>query len=84
MSLQEGPFYSFDQAIQSPFTNGVEATVNSAMSAIQGPLTALVVLWIIVTGILVMRGDLSVRKWDHADSHCKFGSWHSDVNDTLR
>ena len=61
MSLQEGPFYSFDQAIQSPFTNGVEATVNSAMSAIQGPLTALVVLWIIVTGILVMRGDLSVR-----------------------
>ena len=61
MTIQQGPFYSFDQEIQAPFTNGVESTVNSAMSAIQGPLTALVVLWIIVTGILVMRGDVSVR-----------------------
>ena len=55
------PFYTFDQTIQTPFTNGMAATVNSAMSAIQGPLTALVVLWIIVTGILVLRGDVSVR-----------------------
>jgi type IV secretion system protein VirB6 len=55
------PFYTFDQTIQTPFSNGMAATVNAAMSAIQGPLTALVVLWIIVTGILVMRGDVSVR-----------------------
>lgn len=55
------PFYTFDQTIQTPFTNGMAATVNAAMSAIQGPLTALVVLWIIVTGILVMRGDVAVR-----------------------
>ena len=55
------PFYTFDQTVQTPFTNGMEATLNSAMSAIQGPLTAVVVLWIIVTGILVMRGDVSVR-----------------------
>jgi type IV secretion system protein VirB6 len=55
------PFYTFDQTIQTPFTNGMAATVNSAMSAIQGPLTVVVVLWIIVTGILVMRGDISVR-----------------------
>lgn len=55
------PFYAFDQTIQTPFTNGMSATVNSAMSAIQGPLTAVVVLWIVVTGILVMRGDVSVR-----------------------
>jgi len=56
-----GPFYVFDQTVQVPFTNGMNGTVNAAMSAIQGPLTALVVLWIIVTGILVMRGDVSVR-----------------------
>jgi type IV secretion system protein VirB6 len=56
------PFYTFDQTIQMPFTNGMAATVDSAMSAIQGPLTAAVVLWIIVTGILVMRGDMSVRQ----------------------
>ena len=55
------PFYTFDQIIQAPFTDSLESTVNSAMSAIQGPLTAVVVLWIIVTGILVMRGDVSVR-----------------------
>jgi len=55
------PFYVFDQTIQQPFTNGMTATVNAGMSAIQGPLTAVVVLWIVVTGILVMRGDVGVR-----------------------
>jgi type IV secretion system protein VirB6 len=55
------PFYTFDQTIQTPFTNGMSATVSSAMSAIQGPLTAVVVLWIIVSGILVMRGDVTAR-----------------------
>jgi type IV secretion system protein VirB6 len=56
------PFYTFDQIIQAPFTSSLETTVNAAMSAVQGPLTALVVLWIIVTGILVMRGDVGVRQ----------------------
>jgi type IV secretion system protein VirB6 len=55
------PFYAFDQIIQTPFTGGLEDTVNEAMSAVQGPLTAIIVLWIIVTGILVMRGDVGVR-----------------------
>ena len=55
------PFYVFDQTIQRPFTNGMNSTVSDAMSAIQGPLTAIVVLWIIVTGMLVMRGDVGVR-----------------------
>ena len=55
------PFYVFDQTIQQPFTNGMTATVNAAMTAIQGPLTAIIVLWIILTGILVMRGDVGVR-----------------------
>lgn len=56
------PFYVFDQTIQQPFLNGMNATVSSAISAIQGPLTAVVVLWIIVTGILVMRGDIDARR----------------------
>jgi type IV secretion system protein VirB6 len=55
------PFYVFDQTVQQPFTNGMTATVNAAMSAIQGPLTAIIVLWILLTGILVMRGDVGVR-----------------------
>ena len=57
----QGPFYYFDQAIQTPFTDGVTGTVSAAMSAIQGPLTAIVILWIIISGILVMRGDIAVR-----------------------
>ena len=56
------PFYTFDQIIQAPFTSSLETTVNAAISAVQGPLTALIVLWIIVTGILVMRGDVGVRQ----------------------
>jgi type IV secretion system protein VirB6 len=55
------PFYAFDQIIQTPFTDGLQDTVSEAMSAIQGPLTAIIVLWIIVTGILVMRGDVGAR-----------------------
>lgn len=55
------PFYVFDQTIQQPFLNGMNATVSNAISAIQAPLTAAVVLWIIVTGVLVMRGDIDAR-----------------------
>jgi len=56
------PFYVFDQTIQQPFSSGMVATVNAAMAAIQGPLTALIVLYIIISGILVMRGDIDTRK----------------------
>lgn len=56
------PFYVFDQTIQKPFMNGMNATVANMIAAVQGPLTAVVVLWIIVTGILVMRGDLDARR----------------------
>src|ERR1700761_6613322 len=56
------PFYVFDQNIQQPFTNGMNATVSGAIAAMQGPVTAAVGLWIIVTGVLVMRGDLDARK----------------------
>ena len=55
------PFTDFDTFVQTPFSTGMTTTVNAAMSAIQGPLTALVVLWIIITGILVLRGDVGVR-----------------------
>jgi type IV secretion system protein VirB6 len=61
VTLSNDPFTNWDSFIQQPFTNGVATTVQSAMSDIQGPLTALVVIWIIVSGILVMRGDVGVR-----------------------
>lgn len=61
MAAYSGPFYYFDQAVQAPFADGVTATVSEAMSAVQGPLTAVIVLWVIVSGILVMRGDITAR-----------------------
>jgi type IV secretion system protein VirB6 len=61
MAAYSGPFYYFDQAIQTPFSSGVSSTVNSVVFAVQGPITAVVVLWIIVTSILVMRGDVTAR-----------------------
>jgi type IV secretion system protein VirB6 len=61
MSGLSDPFTDFDSFVQTPFTSGMVTTVNTAMLAIQGPLTTLVVLWIIVSGILVMRGDIGVR-----------------------
>ena len=30
------PFYTFDQIIQTPFTSGLEETVNAAMSEVAG------------------------------------------------
>lgn len=62
MVVLSDPFTDFDTYIQTPFTDGMSATVSTAMGAIQAPLTTLVVLWIIVNGILVMRGDLDARK----------------------
>ena len=53
---------SSTRLFNSEFVNGMNATVSNALSAIQGPLTAAVVLWIIVTGVLVMRGDLDARR----------------------
>jgi type IV secretion system protein VirB6 len=61
VTLGGDPFTNWDSFIQTPFENGVEATLSSAIGALQGPVTALVVLFIIVSGILVMRGDVGVR-----------------------
>jgi type IV secretion system protein VirB6 len=60
-SSNYAPFYVFDLTIQQPFTNGMNATVSSAMSTIQGPLTVVIVLWIIISGLLVIRGDVDAR-----------------------
>lgn len=61
LTLGGDPFTNWDSFIQTPFQAGVESTSSSAIGALQGPVTALVVLFIIVSGILVMRGDVGVR-----------------------
>lgn len=54
-------FSDFANQYASIFSAGTSNAVSAGLSAIAGPLTAVVVIWIIVQGILVMRGDVSVR-----------------------
>lgn len=54
-------FSNFANQYASIFSAGTANAVSSGLSAIAGPLTAVVVVWIIVQGVLVMRGDLAVR-----------------------
>lgn len=54
-------FSDFANQYASIFSAGTSNAVSSGLSAIAGPLSAVVVVWIIVQGILVMRGDVSVR-----------------------
>jgi type IV secretion system protein VirB6 len=54
-------FSDFANQYASIFSAGTSNAVSSGLSAIAGPLAAVVAVWIIVQGILVMRGDVSVR-----------------------
>jgi type IV secretion system protein VirB6 len=54
-------FSGFATQYASIFSTGTANAVQSGLSAISGPLTAVVVLWIIIQGIFVMRGDISAR-----------------------
>ncbi len=54
-------FSDFANQYASIFSAGTSNAVSAGLSAIAGPLTAVVVVWIIVQGVLVMRGDVSVR-----------------------
>lgn len=59
--VDQTPFTSMDTDFTTAFTSGVNAVINGGLSYVAGPLTATVVLWIIVQGILVMRGDIDTR-----------------------
>ena len=54
-------FGDFSTEYAQIFSVGTANIVSESINAISGPLTGLVVLWLIVQGILVMRGDISVR-----------------------
>jgi type IV secretion system protein VirB6 len=43
------------------FSNGVQTSIASMLAAVATPLMACVTLWVIVQGILVMRGDMDPR-----------------------
>jgi type IV secretion system protein VirB6 len=56
------PFTAIDLAYSAAFKAYLHNAVANVQSTIAGPLLALVTLWIIVQGILVMRGDIDTRR----------------------
>ncbi|NVN28962.1 type IV secretion system protein [Endobacter medicaginis] len=56
------PFTVYGQDFSTSFDMGTSNLVSSALSAVSAPFTALIVLWIIVTGMLIMRGDIDTRR----------------------
>ena len=61
------PFVTSDAAYALAFENTLSNTLGTVIAALAAPLSAVVVLWIIVQGILVMRGDIDTRK---GVTHC--------------
>jgi type IV secretion system protein VirB6 len=55
------PFITMDQDFGTAFGTGIQSAITALLSAVATPLLACVTLWIIVQGILVMRGDMDAR-----------------------
>jgi type IV secretion system protein VirB6 len=55
------PFTSMDFDFGVAFGTGTQTAITSMLAAVATPLFACVTLWIIVQGILVMRGDMDTR-----------------------
>ncbi len=55
------PFTTMDQDFGVAFGTGIQSAISALLTAVATPLLACVTLWIIVQGILVMRGDMDAR-----------------------
>lgn len=56
------PFTVIDNTYKLAFTGYLDIWVAAAETTIAGPFLACVTLWVIVQGILVMRGDVDARR----------------------
>ncbi|WEX79570.1 type IV secretion system protein (plasmid) [Sinorhizobium numidicum] len=55
------PFTAIHTVFDSAFTLALNSVLEKIQSAVNAPLVACVTLWIIVQGILVMRGEIDAR-----------------------
>ena len=60
--MQETPFENMGTDFGAAFGPGIVQATSNALSAVAAPLMTAVILWIIVQGILVMRGDTDARR----------------------
>ena len=55
------PFTNMANVFSQAFGAGIQSSISAVLTAVAQPLMACVTLWIIVQGILVMRGDMDPR-----------------------
>ena len=55
------PFTTMASEFGAAFGIGIQTSIASVLAAVATPLMACITLWIIVQGILVMRGDMDAR-----------------------
>jgi len=59
--MDQTPFTNMATDFGVAFGTGIQTSITSMLAAVATPLMACVTLWIIVQGILVMRGDMDPR-----------------------
>jgi type IV secretion system protein VirB6 len=59
--MDQTPFTTMSTEFGAAFGTGIQTSITSILAAVATPLLACVTLWIIVQGILVMRGDMDAR-----------------------
>jgi type IV secretion system protein VirB6 len=59
--MNQTPFTNMANNFGTAFGTGTQTAITAMLAAVAAPLLACVTLWIIVQGILVMRGDMDPR-----------------------
>ena len=59
--MDQTPFTNMATDFGAAFGTGIQSSITSLLAAVATPLLACVTLWIIIQGILVMRGDMDAR-----------------------
>lgn len=55
------PFQTYGNDFSNAFSGGTADAISNALTAVATPFSAVIVLWVIVTGVLVMRGQIDTR-----------------------
>ena len=59
--MEQTPFANMAADFGAAFGTGIQSSITALLAAVATPLMACVTLWIIIQGILVMRGDMDAR-----------------------
>ncbi len=55
------PFQTYGNDFSAAFSGGTADVISNALNAVKAPYSTLIVIWVFVTGVLVMRGQMDAR-----------------------